>query len=86
MNKKKLSKSWLFSANKTKSSESFSKQPAQLIIAAHNCHKNVSSNLEVGYQLIPGHVMGLFFRVMEIKIWAAWITKIDMVNLKLQSS
>jgi hypothetical protein len=26
------------SANKTKISESFSKQPTQLIIAAHNCH------------------------------------------------
>ena len=30
---------WLFSANKIKSSESFSKQPTQLIIVAHNCHK-----------------------------------------------
>ena len=27
----------LFSANKIKSSESFSKHPTQLIIAAHNC-------------------------------------------------
>ena len=26
------------SANKTKSSESFSKEPTQLIISAHNCH------------------------------------------------
>ena len=33
-----LRKIWLFSANKIKSSESFSKQPTQLIIAAHNCH------------------------------------------------
>ena len=31
----------LFSANKIKSSESLSKQPTQLIIAANNCHKNV---------------------------------------------
>ena len=30
---------WLFSVNKTKTSESFSKQPTQLIIMAHNCHK-----------------------------------------------
>ena len=29
---------WQFSANKIKSSESFSKQPDQLIIVAHNCH------------------------------------------------
>ena len=34
-----LRRIWLFSANKIKSSESFSKQPTQLIIAAHNCHK-----------------------------------------------
>ena len=33
-----LRKIWLFSANKIKISESFSKQPTQLIIAAHNCH------------------------------------------------
>jgi len=31
-----LSRVWLFSANKIKSSESFSKQPTQLIIAADN--------------------------------------------------
>ena len=40
-----LRRIWLFSANKTKSSESFSKQPThsrtQLIIAAHNCHKSM---------------------------------------------
>ena len=29
---------WLFSAEKIKSYESFSKQPTQLIITAHNCH------------------------------------------------
>ena len=29
---------WLFSANNIKSSESFSKQPTEIIIAAHNCH------------------------------------------------
>ena len=34
-----LRRIWLFSANKIKSSESGSKQPTQLIIAAHNCHK-----------------------------------------------
>ena len=33
-----LRRIWLFSANKINSSESFSKQPTQLIIAAHNCH------------------------------------------------
>ena len=32
-----LRRIWLFSANKIES-ESFSKQPTQLIIAAHNCH------------------------------------------------
>ena len=34
-----LRRNCLFSANKIKSSETFSKQPTQLIIAAHNCHK-----------------------------------------------
>jgi hypothetical protein len=37
-----LRRIWLFSANKTKSSESFSKQPTQLIVELnsplHNCH------------------------------------------------
>ena len=33
-----LRRIWLFSANKIKSSEFFSKQPTQLIVAAHNCH------------------------------------------------
>ena len=33
-----LRRVWLFSVNKIISSESFSKQQAQLIIAAHNCH------------------------------------------------
>ena len=33
-----LRRIWLFSANKIKSSESFSKQSTQLIIEAHNCH------------------------------------------------
>ena len=36
-----LRRIWLFSANKTKSSESFSKQPTQLIILAHNYHMNI---------------------------------------------
>ena len=35
-----LRRIWLFSANKIKSSEPFTKQPTQLIIAAHNCHKS----------------------------------------------
>jgi hypothetical protein len=34
-----LRRMWLFSANKIKSSASFRKQPTQLIIAAHNCHR-----------------------------------------------
>ena len=38
-----LRRIWLFSANNIKSSESFSKQPTKLIIAAHNCHKYVQS-------------------------------------------
>ena len=33
-----LGRIWLFSEKKIKSSESFSKQPTQLIIAVHNCH------------------------------------------------
>jgi hypothetical protein len=32
-----LRKTWLFSAKNIKSSESFSKQPTQFIIATHNC-------------------------------------------------
>ena len=38
---------WLFSANKIKSSKSGSKQPTQLIIAAHNCHTNWIYNARV---------------------------------------
>ena len=38
-----LRRIWLFSANKIKSSESFSKQPTQLIIAADNWLKTISS-------------------------------------------
>ena len=34
-----LRRIWLFSANKIKILASGSKQPTQLIIAAHNCHK-----------------------------------------------
>ena len=47
-----LGRIWLFSANKIKSSESFSKQPSsthrrtQLIIATHNCHKGGQSEYE----------------------------------------
>ena len=37
-----LRRIWLFSA-KIKSSESFSKQPTQLIIAAHSCHIDVET-------------------------------------------
>ena len=37
-----LRRIWLFSANKIRS-ESGSKQPTQLIIAAHNCHKIVNN-------------------------------------------
>ena len=41
---------WLFSANKIKSSEYFSKQPtqliAELIIAAHNCHNGLKHEAE----------------------------------------
>ena len=33
-----LGRIWLFNANKIKISKSVSKQPTQLIIAAHNCH------------------------------------------------
>ena len=47
----------LFSANEIKSSESFSKHPTQLIIAAYNCHnsnkigletKNSKKNFQIG--------------------------------------
>ena len=45
---------WLFSANKIKSSELFSKQTAQLIMAAHNCQKGAGSrNLR---DLLADHV------------------------------
>jgi len=37
-----LRRIWLFSENKITSSESFSKQPTQLIIVAHNCHTSTS--------------------------------------------
>ena len=37
-----LKRIWLFSENKIKSSKSFSKQPTQLIIAAHNCHNGLA--------------------------------------------
>ena len=40
-----LRRIWLFSANKIESSESFSKQPTQLIIAAHDCHNYVWLNI-----------------------------------------
>ena len=36
-----LRRIWLFSASDKKSSESFSKQPTQIIIATHNCHNGV---------------------------------------------
>ena len=40
-----LRRGWLFSANKIKSSESFSRQPTQIIdelfIAVHNCDKYI---------------------------------------------
>ena len=39
-----LRRSWLFSTNKIKSSESGSKQPTQLIIVAHNYHTYSSQN------------------------------------------
>ena len=42
----------LFSAKKIKSSESFSKQPTQLIIVAHNCH-NVIELLITWFHKIP---------------------------------
>ena len=35
-----LRRVWLFAAFKIKSSESFRKQPTQLIIAANDCHKH----------------------------------------------
>ena len=38
-----LRRIWLFSANKIKILESGSKQPTQLIIAAHNCHNDAQS-------------------------------------------
>ena len=41
-----LRRIWLFSANKIKSFEFVSKQPTQLIIATHNCHKYGSQCVE----------------------------------------
>ena len=40
-----LRRTWLFSANMIKNSESGSNQPTQLIIAAHNCHKRLHLTL-----------------------------------------
>ena len=54
-----LRRIWLFSENKIKSSESFSEQPTQLIIAAHNCHKVLS--LTVKYGLNDQKKISLFF-------------------------
>ena len=48
-----LRRLWLFSANKIKSSESGSKQLTQLIIAAHNCHKNGSKLQGLFWVLFP---------------------------------
>ena len=43
----------LFSANNIKSSESFSKQPTQIIIAAHNCHiDNLYYNIKLLKQFL----------------------------------
>ena len=42
-----LRRIWLFFANKIKFYESVSKQPTQLIIAAHKCHKNIVPNNHV---------------------------------------
>ena len=49
-----LSRIWLFSANKIKSSESFNKQPSQLIIAANNYH-NASLYLEDATKEVKKH-------------------------------
>ena len=47
-----LRRIWLYSANNINSSESFGKQPTQLIIAAHNCHIDyLFYNIEVLKQL-----------------------------------
>ena len=40
-----LRRIWLFTANKIKGSESFSKQPTQLIIAADNWLKKVEGKI-----------------------------------------
>ena len=42
-----LRRIWLFSANKIKSLESFSKQQTQLIIAAHNCHTSLNKMIYI---------------------------------------
>ena len=47
----------LFSANKIKSSESFSKQPTQLIIEAHNLH-NGDLNLSIGAGFSVNNIKG----------------------------
>ena len=46
-----LRRIWLFSASKIKSSESFIKQPTQLIIVAHNFHNRVEQG-----NLLKGNV------------------------------
>jgi hypothetical protein len=49
-----LRRIWLFSANKIKSSEYLSKQPTQLIIAAHNSHNCLSLTQESGFKSKSG--------------------------------
>ena len=51
---------WLFSLNKIKSSESFSKQLIQLIIAAHNCYTSLVQIASVRRSLFNNAERGKF--------------------------
>ena len=60
-----LKKIWLFSANKRKSSESISKQPTQLIIAAHNCHIYFLQTVKIHYSCF----INILFHQEQVREW-----------------
>ena len=64
-----LRRIWLFSANKTKSSESFNKQPTQLIVALNSSlrHIIVTQNTadRSGYNLISIIIIFSEFKVLN---------------------
>ena len=67
---------WLFSANKIKRSESFSKQPTQLIIAAHNFHislyKNYLAKVVLDLQKL-GLIPKFYFEMFSLELSKKWM-------------